>query len=344
MATENRCWNLIARPKGDNFHDALKFTSQTMPQLRDGDVLIRNGYLSLDAGTRMWMSPREDSYQPPTSSQDLPVAGMVLGTVVTSLHPDYRSGDLVRAYGQWADFSVTRPDDTYIARLSWRQDDLRQYLAVFGPNGWTAHVGVHEVGQVRPGETFVVSSAAGVTGGLAGQMAKIAGCRVIGIVGSDAKCAYIEREFGFDGAINYRTQDVHGAMKSLCPNGVHVYFDNVAGPVLDAVLPNMAIHGRVAVCGLMTQYGVDEAVPGPYKYDQVLMKRLRIEGFFSPDFYHREPDFNRLTAEAFRTGRLRVPFVVGDGLESTVDAYSQLFTGANIGKVIVQVAELRGDN
>jgi hypothetical protein len=129
-------------------------------------------------------------------------------------------------------------------------------------------------------------------------------------------------------------------LRASCPEGIHVYFDNVAGPVLDAVLPNMAVRGRIAVCGLMTQYGVDEPVPGPYKYDQVLMKRLRIEGFFSPDFYHREIDFNRSTADCLRTGKLRMPFVVGPGLESTLDSYTQLFTGANIGKVIVKLADL----
>jgi NADPH-dependent curcumin reductase CurA len=336
MTTLNRCWIMARRPQGDDFQSALEFREIPLAQLTDGDVLIRNVYLSMDAGTRMWMNAREDSYQPPTPV-GAQVQGMALGVVEESRHPDYRPGDLVRAYGQWADFSVSRPDEIYVARVSWRLPDLRQYLAVFGPNGWTAYLGVMEYGRAKPGETFVVSSAAGATGALAGQVAKAHGCRVIGIAGTDEKCAWIQRDFGFDAAINYKTENVEAALRELCPRGVDVYFDNVAGPVLDAVLSNMALYGRVAECGLINNYDKDGPIPGPYKFDMILMKRLTVTGFFSPDFYHRGPHIDKLTRPWYDEGKLTMAFEVVPGVENTVEAYRRLFTGANRGKVIVEV-------
>ena len=170
--------------------------------------------------------------------------------------------------------------------------ELPNYIGIYGANGWTAYTGVIDTGRVKAGDNFVVSAAAGCTGLLAGQIAKIAGCKVIGIAGTDEKCELIQKDFGFDGAINYKKEDISAKLKIMCPEGVNVYFDNVAGATLDAVLENMAIFGTVAVCGLMNNYGSLDRVPGPINYDLVLMKRLRIEGFFSPDFYHREPEIN----------------------------------------------------
>jgi NADPH-dependent curcumin reductase CurA len=334
MSTANRNWIMARRPKADDFDAALELASAPLQDLRDGDVLIRNIHLSMDAGTRMWMNAREDSYQQPTPVGS-PVQGMVIGEVTGSRHPEYRKGDLVRAYGQWADFSIARPDEIYVARVSPRLDDLRQYVAVFGPNGWTAWVGVVECGLTKAGDTFVVSSAAGATGMLAGQVAKALGARVIGITGSDEKCAWITQDLGFDAAVNYKTQNVAAALRALCPDGIQVYYDNVAGEVLDGVLPNMALYGRVALCGLIANYAADEPVPGPYKFDMILMKRLTIVGFFSPDFYHRGEDINRRMRSWYESGQLRMVFDEVQGLENTVAAYRKLFTGANRGKVIV---------
>jgi NADPH-dependent curcumin reductase CurA len=185
-----------------------------------------------------------------------------------------------------------------------------------------------------------VSAASGVTGALAGQLAKLHGCRVIGITGSEQKCDWITNELGFDGAIDYSRQDVSAALESMCPDGIDVYFDNVGGPILDACLANMALFGRVGVCGLITHYDKDGPIPGPYKFDQVLMKRLTITGFFSPDFYHRGVDVNRKLRGWYEQGRLKMAFDVTDGLEHTLEAYAKLFTSAKIGKSLVQVAEL----
>ncbi len=339
MPDLNRYWVLARRPEGNDYAAALELAEAPVPGLADGEVLVRNALLSLDAGTRMWMGPREDSYSPPTPLGS-PVIGMVVGPVVASKHPDYRAGDLARAYGQWSDYSVCTPNLSYCERISWNLDDARQHLAVFGPNGWTAYLGVLEYTATKPGDTFVVSAASGVTGALAGQVAKLHGCRVVGITGSPEKCEWITRELGFDAAIDYSREDVGRALASTCPEGIDVYFDNVGGQILDDCLAHMALFGRVGICGLINNYDKVDPIPGPYKFDQVLMKRLTIIGFFSPDFYHRGPDVDRRMRPWYEAGKLKMAFDVTEGLEHTLDAYAKLFTSAKVGKSLVQISEL----
>lgn len=339
VLTINRYWLMAERPKGTDFDGALSLREGKLGDLQDGEILIENGYLSMDAGTRMWMNAREDSYQPPTPVNS-PVQGMVIGKVKSSRHPDYRDGDLVRAYGQWADYSIASPETTYVARVSWLLSDLREYLAVFGPNGWTAYLGITEYGGAKAGETVLISAAAGATGMLAGQIAKQVGARVVGTAGSDEKCRWLTRDLGFDAAINYKTQNVGDALASACPDGINLYFDNVGGRLLDEALAHMALFGRIAVCGLIDNYDKEKPVPGPYKYDLVLMKRLKIFGFFSPDFYHRGPELNKTMSSWYENGNVRMHFDMVEGLERTVEAYRKLFIGANMGKSLVKLADL----
>jgi len=336
LSTANRHWILARRPIGNAYAEAFELKTEALPALAEGQILVRNKVLSMDSGTRMYMTDREDSYQPGTPL-GAKLIGTVLGEVVESRHPAYKSGDRVRCYGQWADYSVVEPDATYCTKLDDAHADLKQYVGIYGANGWTAWVGVVETGAAKAGETFVVSAAAGCTGLMAGQIAKARGCRVIGIAGGAAKCDLLTREYGFDGAIDYKSADVQAELARLCPAGIDVYFDNVGGAILDAALGNMALFGRVAVCGLITNYIAQGPVPGPYRFDQVLMKRLRIEGFFSPDFYAREPEFNPELAKLATAGKLHLPFEVSTGLEETPAAFTKLFTGANIGKVVVEL-------
>jgi len=336
MSTENRHWILAERPIGNGYAEAFAMAAETLPSLTEGQILIANKVLSMDSGTRMYMTDREDSYQPGTPLGEK-LIGTVLGVVTESRHPGYAVGDRVRCYGQWADFSLVEPDMTYCTTLDDTYADLKQYVGIFGANGWTAYVGVVETGAARPGETFVVSAAAGCTGLMAGQIAKAIGCRVIGIAGGAAKCALLTGEYGFDEAIDYKATNVEAELARLCPEGINLYFDNVGGAILDAALGNMALFGRVAVCGLITNYTAQGPVPGPYRFDQVLMKRLRIEGFFSPDFYALEAEFNPILARWQAAGQLKLPFEVSHGLEATPAAFTKLFTGANIGKVVVEL-------
>jgi NADPH-dependent curcumin reductase CurA len=306
-----------------------------------GQVLVRNAYLSLDAGTRMWMTARRDSYDPPTPLGAV-IRTQTLGTVAESRHPDFKPGQLLRFRGHWADFSLLTPGDgTYIDVVTWELDDLRQHLGALGPNGWTAAVGVQEIGEARSGDTFVVSAASGVTGALAGQIAKLVGCRVVGITGSADKAVWLEQSLGFDVAIDRRSSpDMRKALQLACPDGIDVYFENVGGPLLDAALANMAPYGRVAVCGLLLNYGEAVAPLGPANFDQVLMKRLKIMGFFSADWHWRGPELNRTLRPWYEAGRLRMEFDVTEGLENAPQAYGRLMRGDKIGKVLVQVAPL----
>lgn len=282
----------------------------------------------------MWMTPRTDSYQPPIPLGN-PIPGQVMGRVVQSAAEGFASGDLVRAFGQWADISIVRPELSGLVKLDEAVAEPLMHLGPLGMNGWTALVGIEEVGRTTAGDTVLVSAAAGATGMLAAQIAKILGARVIGIAGGERKCSFLAEELGLDAAIDHRGEDVEGALARAAPDGVDVYFENVGGPLLDAVLPNMAHYGRIAVCGLVANYA--EPQPGPRRFDQILARRLQVTGFFSPDFVHRGPELTARLRGWVDEGRLTMPFDVTDGLDHVLDAYARLFTGDNIGKVVVRI-------
>lgn len=337
MPATRRAWVLERHPEGTDFAGALSLKTLPLTLPAPGEVILRNHWLSMDAGTRLWMTAREDGYSPPAPLGQ-PMTGLTLATVIASAHPAYQPGNTVRAFGQWADHSVVMPDVGYIVPVDMAIADPREHLGLFGATGWTAYHGITAVAEVQAGQTVVVSAAAGATGVLAVQIAQRLGARVIGIVGSAEKEAWLRQEFGVAGTVSHRDPDVAARLREQCPDGIHAYFDNVGGPLLDAVLPNMALHGRVAVCGLVAGYDRDTPLPGPASFDQVLMKRLRIEGFFSPEFFGEAPRINAVLAGWAAEGRLRMPFEVVDGLESTLSAYARLFTGKNRGKVLVRLA------
>ncbi len=333
---DSRCWKLHQHPVGNDFAAAFRLETGRVPTPADGEVLIRNDYVSLDAGTRMWITPRTDAYQPPLPL-GTPMPGLVLGRVVESRAAGFKAGDLVRGFGRWGDHSCVVPAMAALSVLDESVADPRQHLGVLGMNGWTAYHGIVETGRTRPGETVLVSAAAGATGLLAAQIARNMGCRVIGLAGGAEKCRVLVEQFGLHQALDYKSVDVERVLRDV-PGGIHVYFDNVGGPLLDAVLPNMAHYGRVAVCGLVATYTAEGSAPGPKRFDQVLMRRLSITGFFSPDFAARGPEYNALLRPWLDAGRITMPFDETSGLENILTAYGKLFTGANIGKVLVKLA------
>lgn len=329
----NRYWRLDRTPKGDDFAVALSLQEEALPRAADGEVVIRADYLSMDAGTRMWMTRREDGYQPPLPL-GAKMAGLSLGRIVESRAKGFAEGDLVRCFGQWADYSVVRPELSALTRLD-EGVEARQHFGALGMNALTALVGLTETARVKAGETVLISAAAGATGLLACQIAKNLGARVVGIAGGARKGDFLRQNGLIDAAIDYKAENVEAALARLGP--VDVYFDNVGGPMLDAVLPNMALHGRVAVCGLIDGYAGDGPAPGPRRFDQVLMKRLTITGFFLPDYFDRGAEHQAALRRWFDAGRLRMWFDETAGLENTLDAYARLFKGGNIGKVVVRV-------
>ncbi len=333
--TTNRFWQLNKRPENDDVASALSLETEAMPELTDGQVLVKAAYLSMDAGTRMWMTEREDSYQPPLEL-GTKMVGLVLGHIAASRHDGFAKGDLVRGFGQWAEHAVIEPELAGLVKVDENVGDIKQHFGVLGFNGWTALWGLQETAGVQAGHNVLVSAAAGATGVLACQIAKILGANVYGLAGGPDKCRWLESELGITKAIDYKNDDI-GAELAKVEGGINAYFDNVGGPILDEVLPNMALYGRVALCGLLAQYKGNGRGQGPNNFDQILMKRLRVEGFFSPDFMDQG---ERLTVQLkawLDQGLIDTPFDVTDGIDNVLTAYDKLFSGGNIGKVLVKL-------
>lgn len=330
---DNRFWRIARRPEGTDFASALELVEAPLAPLAEGEIRIRNTHLSMDAGTRLWLTAREDGYQPPLPVGG-PMTGLVLGEVVESRAEGFAPGDLVRAFGQWAEVSTIDAAMSGAILLDPTVADRRAWFGPLGMNGWTALWGVERTGAAKTGERVLVSAAAGATGILAVQVAKLLGCEAWGIAGGAAKCAYLTEELGIAGAIDYKADDVDAQLDRA--EGFDVYFDNVGGPLLDQVLTRMNHYGRIAVCGLLADY-TSGTRTAPAEYDQVLMRRLRIEGFFSPDFMHEGPVLTQRLRAWTDAGDLVMPYDVTIGLENTLTAYAKLFTGANIGKAIVEL-------
>ncbi|MDC8753912.1 NADP-dependent oxidoreductase [Erythrobacter sp. sf7] len=335
----NRFWRIESRPEGNDFAGALALVDAPLAPLAEGEIRIRNSHLSMDAGTRLWLTSREDGYQPPLPL-GIPMTGLVLGEVTESRAQGFVPGDLVRAFGQWADISTVDAVMSGAIVLDPSVADRRAWFGPLGMNGWTALWGVEQTGAAKPGERVLVSAAAGATGILAVQIAKLLGCEAWGIAGGAEKCAYLTGELGIAGAVDYKAGDVGAQLDAAKTNGsgFDVYFDNVGGALLDQVLTRMNHYGRIAVCGLLADYSSGTRT-APAEFDQVLMRRLRVEGFFSPDFMHEGPALTERLRGWYEAGDLVMPYDVTRGLENTLAAYAKLFTGGNIGKVIVELEQ-----
>lgn len=329
----NQFWRIERRPEGTDFASALALVDAPLPELANGEIRIRNAMLSMDAGTRLWLTDREDGYQPPLPV-GVPMTGLVVGEVFASKADGFAEGDLVRAFGMWGRFSQVDAVMSGAIKLDPTVEDKRAWFGPLGMNGWTALWGIEQTGAAKPGERVVVSAAAGATGILAVQIASILGCEAWGIAGGAEKCRFLTEQLGIAGAVDYKSGNVGKQLDGA--GGFDVYFDNVGGPLLDEVLLRMNHYGRIAVCGLLADYGSGSRT-APKEFDQVLMRRLRVEGFFSPDFMDQGERLTARLRDWVDAGKLRMPYDVTSGLENTLSAYEKLFTGQNIGKVIVEL-------
>ena len=329
----NRYWRIESRPEGMNFSQALKLVESPLPEPEINQIVIRNAMLSMDAGTRMWLTDRADGYQPPLETGTA-MTGLVIGEVAASKHPDFPEGTLVRAFGQWADYSLVDPVLAGAVKLDPAVKDKRAWFGPLGMNGWTALWGIEQTGAAKEGETVLVSAAAGATGILAVQIAKLLDCSAWGIAGGAEKCRYLTQEIGIDGAVDYKSGILSDQLDRI--GGIDIYFDNVGGPMLDQVLTRMNHYGRVAICGLVSDYSAGTRT-SPAEFDQILMRRLRVEGFFSPDFMDQGERLTSRLKEWVDSEAITMPYDVTRGLENVLTAYEKLFTGGNIGKVIVEL-------
>ena len=335
MTEPNRVWRLRKRPETWITDDTLSLEQEPIPAPRDGELLIRMDYLSMDPTNRIWMSDT-DQYMPPVAL-GAPMRGIVCGTVVESKHPGFAAGDIVSGLGTWADYQIGRPG--MLGKLP-RLDGvpLAETFGLTVGVGPTAYFGLLELGAPKAGETVVVSAAAGAVGSLVGQIAKIKGCRAVGLAGTDAKCRWIVDELGFDAAINYRNEDVPAALKKACPNGIDVYFDNVGGDILDACLKQMNLFGRIPTCGLISQYNAAGEVPGPKHYPMILMQRLKVQGFIVIDYAARYPEAIAALGGWLQRGELKFRLDLHEGLENALKIVRMLYTGENQGKLMLKVS------
>ncbi len=334
MTMTNRVFVLRERPDPDITDGTLELVERDVPEPAEGEVLVRNTWLSLDPTNRTWMGPQA-TYLPAIPLGD-PMRGLTVGRVVKSRFEGVADGSLVSGLGGFADYGVIPAKDVSPVPEGL---DPRAALSVLGHIGLTAYFGLTEIGRPEAGDTVLVSAAAGATGSLVGQIAKLLGCRVVGTAGTDEKCTWLTDELGFDAAINYKTtKNLTLAIRAACPERVDVFFDNVGGEVLDAALANLAMKARVVICGGISQYNA-EKVQGPSNYLALILYRARMEGFVVIDYASRAGEALMALVPWLQQGKLKQRYHVVDGLENADAALRLLFDGGNRGKLLVKIAD-----
>ena len=332
----NRQWRIVSRPQGRVKPSDFEWREDPLPEIGDRQILVRIIYLSLDPTNRGWMNP-VDTYLPMLPLGAV-MRGITIGVVESSRHPGFKAGDIVQGLGGWQEYFVGDASGwTKLARVP--DLPISAYFGAMGHIGFTAYFGLTDIGQPKPGETLVVSAAAGAVGSITGQIGKILGCRVVGIAGSDDKCQWITHDLGFDAAINYRKEDIRAALDRTCPKGIDIDFENVGGEIMDAVLGRLNLFARVIVCGLISQYNATTVVPGPSNFFNILLKRARVQGFIVTDYASRFPEAAAKIMEWLKEGKLQYRLDVVKGLENAPVALNRLFDGANTGKLLVKVSE-----
>ena len=335
MAKMNRRVTLASRPAGFPAASDFRLDSLPVPSLSAGEVLVRSVYLSLDPYMRGRMSDAE-SYAPPVAIGEVMVGGAV-GVVVESRDPRFLAGDAVEGMLGWQEYAVAHGD--VLRNVDPKLAPISTALGVLGMPGLTAYFGLLDVCDPQPGETAVVSGAAGAVGTTVGQIAKIRGCRVVGVAGSDAKVSWLVDGLGFDAAFNYKTaDDLGGRLEALCPDGVDVYFDNVGGVITDAVMRRINSRARISVCGQISQYNLEKPDVGPRWLGQLIVKQAKVQGFLVSAYARRFPEGLEELARWLKQGKLKYREDIAHGLESAPEAFIGMLHGKNQGKQLVQLS------
>ncbi len=336
MARVARQILLKRRPRGVPSADDFEAREAEVASPRAGEVLLENLYLSIDPAIRGWMSDAK-SYLPPIGIGE-PVRSGTLSRIVETRAEGWSVGQIVQALAAWESYSVVPVGNLHGKVRPVQGIPLSAMLSVLGGTGLTAYFGLLEVGMPQEGETVVVSAAAGGVGSIVGQIAKIKGCRAVGLTGSDEKCAWLIDELGYDAAINYRASNLRAALKEACPNGVDVFFDSVGGEILNTALTRLNRHGRVVLCGAISQINESELPPGPSNYLQLLAKSARMQGFTTLDFARRYDEARAELATWIRDGKIRYRDEIVEGLDEAPSHLLRLFDGAHRGKLMVKLA------
>jgi NADPH-dependent curcumin reductase len=335
----NRRIVLASRPDGEPTESNFRMEEVAIPTPSNGEALLRTLYLSLDPYMRGRMNAGP-SYAPPVEVGNVMEGGTV-SEVIESNAPELSAGDIVLGYTGWQEYAVAPVRN--LQKLDSSLAPVTTALGVLGMPGLTAYTGLLNIGQPKPGETVVVAGAAGAVGSVVGQIAKIKGCRAVGVAGGRQKCDFVRDELGFDECVDHRSRTFRKDLKSACPNGIDVYFENVGGAVFQTVLPMLNPFARVPVCGLIAHYNASALPDGPDRtpvlLSSILVKRLTFRGFIVTDFADQQPAFLRDASAWLREGKLRYREDIVDGIENAVSAFQGLFEGRNFGKLLVRVAQ-----
>ena len=327
----NRQFLLAARPRGWVKESDFKYQEVAVPTCTEDQILVRTKYISLDPSMRGHMENRAD-YAAPLDVGDVMRANGV-AEVMESKHTDFEIGDLVLGSFGMQDYMSLNPNRLKVRKFATNEDQLAA-ISVYGGTGMTAYFGLLDLAEPRKGQVVVVSGAAGATGMIASQIAKIKGCTVIGLAGSDAKCEFL-RELGLDGTINYKTENIGDRLTELCPSGIDIYFDNVGGEILDLCLARLAMNARVVICGGISRYNLEGPIPGPKNYFNLVYRRARMEGFIVVDYADRFKEATEQLSLWVADGRIRYKTHVVDGFENLPRALIGMFNGENLGKTVV---------
>ncbi len=337
MANQNRQVLLRRRPTGMPSEADFEIADAPMPEIAEGEALVRGLYLSLDPYMRGRIGGQR-SYAKPVEIGAV-MEGRVVGMVERSRDPAWREGDFVLGGYGWQLFSAVAGNG--LVKLDRTEAPLSTALGVLGMPGLTAYVGLAEIGRPQPGETVVVSAASGAVGAVAGQLAKRSGARVVGIAGGADKCRYVETELGFDACVDHRSADFDAALDRACPSGIDVYFENVGGPVQGAVFPRLNDFGRMIMCGMIAEY--NDAVPGPGpNLMPAVRKRLKIQGFIVGDHWRRFAEYRSMAAPLIKSGEIKYREDIVDGLDRAPAAFIGLLQGRNFGKLVVRLGAVPG--
>jgi NADPH-dependent curcumin reductase CurA len=331
----NHQWLLKSRPSGMVEPSNFELREEVVPEPGEGEFLVRNLYLSLDPAMRVWMID-QPSYVPPVGIGEV-MRGACVARVVTSRHPGYATGELVLGVFDWQDYAISDGGGALPVTKVPDGVPVTMPLGVLGLTSLTAYFGLKEIAKPKADETVAVSGAAGATGSVVGQLARIWGCRVVGIAGGREKCEWLTGELGFDAAIDYRSEKVSARLRELCPGGIDVFWDNVGGEILEAGLANLAMHARVVLCGAISNYNAPEPT-GPRNYMNLLVRRARMEGFVIFDYLPRTDEAMAELVPLVLQGKIRYREDVREGLEAAPAALVDLYSGNNRGKLLIKIA------
>ncbi|MCZ6809588.1 MAG: NADP-dependent oxidoreductase [Proteobacteria bacterium] len=335
--TTNKQVRLASRPSGWVTADNFTLTEEAVPEVGQGQLLVRNLFMSVDPYMRGRMN-KAKSYVPSFQVGEVLQAGVV-GEVIASSNKDYAEGDFVTGMLGWENYSLS--DGTGLHKVPQGPAPLSYHLGILGMPGMTAYVGLHTIGKAQPGETVFVSAASGAVGSVVGQLAKLHGCTVTGCAGADDKVDLLKAEFGYDAAFNYRqSQSLPKSISEVCPDGIDVDFENVGGEIFEAVLWNMREFGRIALCGMISTYNDEELQPGPRGMTVIIGRRLTIQGFIVTDHLEAGKEYVSKAIRWLAEGKLKYRETIAEGIENAPSAFIDLLQGKNIGKQIVRLADI----